>query len=54
MTIFSHEDVESSLFQEENDALHCIYCYPACNDTRYSVLSMRAFMDHGTFEPNIL
>ncbi|XP_018301502.1 sodium channel protein Nach [Mycetomoellerius zeteki] len=53
MTIFSHEDVESSLFQEENDALHCIYCYPACNDTRYSVLSMRAFMDHGTFEPNI-
>ncbi|KAG5312443.1 NACH protein, partial [Acromyrmex insinuator] len=52
LTIFPHED-DHSIFHEEKDALHCLHCYPACNDTNFGVLSWRSHMDLGTFELNL-
>ncbi|KAG5323177.1 NACH protein, partial [Pseudoatta argentina] len=53
LMIFPYEDNHSSFLEEEDKALHCLHCYPACNDITYAILSRRNHMDHGTFEPNL-
>ncbi|TGZ45793.1 Sodium channel protein Nach [Temnothorax longispinosus] len=53
LTIFPHEDT-GHIFRNEENALHCQICYPACNDLNYDVLSWKSYMTPGGYNTNLL
>ncbi|KYN23422.1 Sodium channel protein Nach [Trachymyrmex cornetzi] len=53
LTIFPHEDDDTIFYEEGDNTLHCLHCYPACNDTNYDVLSWRDHINDGSFDPNL-
>ncbi|XP_012057032.1 PREDICTED: degenerin del-1-like [Atta cephalotes] len=53
LTIFPYEDDHSIFYEEGDNTLHCLHCYPACNDTNYDILSWRNLIIHGIFESNL-
>jgi len=53
LTIFPNEDI-GNYFQKDENALHCFYCYPSCDDTSYDVSSWNTYMTPGEFNTNLL
>nr|XP_012232562.1 PREDICTED: sodium channel protein Nach-like [Linepithema humile] len=52
-TVFPHDSNEEFL-KNQDWALHCHNCYPACDDVTYDVLSSKSYMIPGNYKTDLL